>query len=152
MKLRHGRVLVETVRQSQRRTYTSAVGHEFRLTQLKESNLRFQASNHSYFVPIPEDQDKHETFITPDVRYEILHTDYQEVEVSGLITLQIFLTWFAVKTICNACFLQEFLTSLMLKISIITRSYASVGRVPEEYCSCCCCCCLCVCDSFPLIC
>ena len=83
MKLRHGCVLVQRVRQSQRWTYTSAVGHEFRVTQLKESNLRF-SNKHHFFTPIPEDQDKHkpEDFKTPDVRYEIKHTKYHEVEVS----------------------------------------------------------------------
>ena len=82
MKLRHGQMLVQIVRQSQRWTYTSAVGHEFRVTQLKESHLRFQVNTDPYFAPIPEDQDKHKDFITPDVRYEIKHTNYHEVEVS----------------------------------------------------------------------
>ena len=81
MKLRHGYMLVQTVRQSQRRTYTSAVGHEFRVTQLKESNLRSPKKD-PFFTPIPEDQDKHNGFKTPDVRYEIKHTNNQEVEVS----------------------------------------------------------------------
>lgn len=83
MKLRHGRVLVQIVRQSQRWTYTSSLGHEFCVTELKESNLRF-SKNDPYFTPIPEDRDKHkpEDFKTSDVRYQIKHTKYHEVEVS----------------------------------------------------------------------
>ena len=89
MKLRHGHMLVQTVRQSQRRTYTSAVGHEFRVTQLKQSNL-WPSKKDPFFMPIPEDQDKHNGFKTPDVRYEIKHTNDQEVEVSIYISFMIY--------------------------------------------------------------
>ena len=114
MKLRHGQMLVQIVRQSQRWTYTSAVGHEFRVTQLKESHLRFQVNTDPYFAPIPEDQDKHKDFITPDVRYEIKHTNYHEVEVS------IYHSWF----IDSHYSKSEFsLLGLWWKLSILLPSW-----------------------------
>ena len=82
MKLRHGPVVVQQIRESERHTYATDAGHEFRFTHLKETTIRFHFKRFDHFKPIAEHKHLHQDFITHDLLYEVFPKYSQEVEVS----------------------------------------------------------------------
>ena len=84
MKLRHGPVVVQQIRESERHTYTTDASSEFCFTHLKETNLRFHFKHFDHFKHIAEHKDQHQHFITHDLLYwwSISYKYSKEVEVS----------------------------------------------------------------------